>query len=61
MGERLNLFSLMAADGYLERPYPIWHPKMWQAIFTKNRQLASKAFDGVHKSAWAVLLKLQKK
>ena len=28
---------------------------MWQAIFTKNRQLASKkAFDyGVHKSAWA--------
>ena len=54
MGERLNLFSLMAGDGYLERPYPVWHPKMWQAIFTKNRQLASKAFDyGVHKSAWA--------
>ena len=54
MGERLNLFSLMAGDGYLERPYPVWHPKMWQAIFTKNRQLASKAFDyDVHKSAWA--------
>ena len=40
MGERLHLFSLMAGDGYLERPYPVWHPKMWQAIFTKNRQLA---------------------
>ena len=58
MPERLNLFSLMAADGYLDRQYPLWHPKILQAIFTKNRSVGSQAFDyEVHKSAWSDIAK----
>ncbi len=50
--ERINIFSASLGKT-INNPYPLWHPKVIKAWFTRNTQLALKSFDyNIHKSAW---------